>query len=177
MDEKKNDVLKEFFSWIKTIVLAVLLALFITNVIIVNAEVPTASMQSTIMPFDRLIANRLSYIFSDIERGDIIVFRFPDDEEKLFVKRVIGLPGEHVDIIDGKVFVDDVELVEDYVSSPIVDKTRNSSYDVPEGHYFMMGDNRANSDDSRYWDNKYLSEDKVVGKIMFRYYPYPSLVK
>lgn len=177
MEENKNDLIREIFGWIKTIVLAIVLAYFITNVLIVNAEVPTGSMKTTIMPEDRLIANRLSYIFSDINRGDIIVFPYPDDEETLFVKRVIGLPGEKVDIIDGKVYINDVLLEEDYCSSEIVDETRDSSYVVPDGHLFMLGDNRINSRDSRYWDNTYLDKEKVIGKVLCRYYPNPSFIK
>lgn len=178
MEINKKAVAKEAISWIKTIVVAILVALFITNFVIINAQVPTGSMQNTIMPNDRLIANRLAYTFSDPQRGDIIVFPYPDDESKLFVKRIIGLPGEVVEIVDGKVYIDGELLEEDYVSSEITDSTANSGpYVVPENHVFMMGDNRGNSEDSRYWKNTYLDEDKICGKVAFRYYPKLSLVK
>lgn len=178
MELNKKTVAKEAISWIKTIVVAILVALFITNFIIINAEVPTGSMKNTIMPNDRLIANRLAYTFSEPQRGDIVVFPYPDDESKLFVKRIIGLPGEVVEIVDGKVYIDGEPLEEDYVSSEITDGTANSGpYVVPENHVFMMGDNRGNSEDSRYWENTYLDEDKILGKVMFRYYPKISLVK
>ncbi len=178
MEEKENSVIKEIFSWIKTIVLAVIVALFITRVIIVNAEVPTGSMKTTIMPGDRLIANRLAYNFSEIKRGDIIVFPYPDDESALFVKRVVGLSGDVIEIIDGEVFINGEKYDEPYVSSEIIDITRNSGpYTVPEGHLFMMGDNRGNSEDSRYWDNTYLDSEKVIGKAMFTYYPRLSVLK
>lgn len=178
MEDNKKTILAEIFGWIKTIALAVILALFITKVIIVNAEVPTGSMKSTIMPNDRLIANRLAYNFSDVKRGDIIVFPYPDDEERLYVKRVVGLPGETVRIIDGDVYIDGEFLEEVYVSSEIVDDTRNAGpYEVPEGHFFMMGDNRGNSQDSRYWEHTYLEEEKIIGKVLFRYYPMPGLIK
>lgn len=175
---KNNKVISEIISWIKTIVVAVLVALFITRFVIVNAVVPTGSMKNTIMPNDRLIASRLSYIFSDVERGDIIVFPYPDDEEKLFVKRVIGLPGEAVQIVNGSVYIDGELLEEDYVSSPIIDATQNSGpYIVPEDSLFMMGDNRQSSEDSRYWQNTFLKEDKVIGKVLFRYYPKITIIK
>lgn len=178
MEENNKTILGEIFGWIKTIALAVILALFITKVIIVNAEVPTGSMKSTIMPNDRLIANRLAYNFSDVKRGDIIVFPYPDDEERLYVKRVIGLPGETIRIIDGDVYIDGEFFEEDYVSSEINDDTRNAGpYEVPEGHFFMMGDNRGNSQDSRYWEHTYLEEEKIIGKVLFRYYPIPGLIK
>lgn len=82
---------EELVSWIKTIVLAVAIALFINFVIIVNATVPTGSMENTIMAGDRVIASRLSYTFSDPERGDVVIFKYPDDEDVLYVKRIIGL--------------------------------------------------------------------------------------
>lgn len=161
----------EVISWVKTIVFALVLALAINNFIIVNATVPTGSMETTIMPNDRIVAFRLSYMFAQPERGDIAVFRYPDDEEVLYVKRVIGLPGDVVEIVDGNVYINDAEepLSEDYLK----EKTIGSfgPYTVPEGCYFMMGDNRNNSLDSRYWVNKFVSEDKILGKVFFRYYP------
>lgn len=178
MNENKKAIAKEVISWIKTIIVAILVALFITNFIIINAKVPTGSMKNTIMPNDRLIANRLAYTFSEPQRGDIVVFPYPDDESKLFVKRIIGLPNEVVEIVDGNVYIDGELLEEDYVSSQITDSTVNSGpYVVPEGHVFMMGDNRGNSEDSRYWQNTYLDENKILGKVMFRYYPNFSLIK
>lgn len=90
---KKQEIIKEIISWALYILGAVLVALFLTRFVIVNAYVPTGSMESTIMPKDRLIASRIHYLIGDPKRGDIVVFRFPDDEEVLYVKRVIGLPG------------------------------------------------------------------------------------
>ncbi len=177
-ETNKKNVKDEIISWIKTFVVAIVVAVFITQVVIINAVVPTGSMKTTIMPEDRLIAFRLAYMFTDVERGDIVVFPFPDDESKLFVKRVIGLPNEVVEIIEGKVYIDGELLDEEYVSSEIIDSTRNSGpYVVPEGSLFMMGDNRLNSEDSRYWNNKFLEEDKIAGKVLFRYYPNISIVK
>lgn len=173
--ELKIDIASEVFSWIKIVVFAVVFALFFNNFIIINAVIPSGSMKDTIMINDRVLANRLAYTFSEPERGDIIVFPYPDDEETLYIKRVIGLPNETIDIKDGVVYVDGVELEESYLSSN--DYDFNGHYEVPEGHYFMMGDNRANSADSRYWENKYLSEDKILGKAVLRYYPNPKFIK
>lgn len=169
------DIKGEIISWIKIIVFAVVFALFFNNFIIINAVIPSGSMKDTIMIGDRILANRLAYTFSEPERGDIIVFPFPDDEDTLYIKRIIGLPNETIDIVDGIVYVDGVELEEDYLSSN--DYTFNGHYEVPPDHYFMMGDNRANSADSRYWTNKYLSEDKILGKAVLRYYPHPKFIK
>jgi len=94
---KKQEIIKEIISWALYILGAgSWVALFLTRFVIVNAYVPTGSMESTIMPKDRLIASRIHYLIGDPKEGDIVVFRFPDDEEVLYVKRVIGLPGETV---------------------------------------------------------------------------------
>ncbi len=180
-EELKYEILKEIWSWIKTIIIAVCLALFITNYIIVNARVPTGSMATTIRPDDRLVANRLSYLFNDPSRGDIIVFPFFEEgvEPVLYVKRIVGIPGETIEIIEGDVYINGEKLTETYVSSsPIHDQVYNlGPLDIPEGHYFMMGDNRGDSADSRYWNDKFLSEEHIIGKVLFKYYPVPGLIK
>ena len=128
-------------------------------------------MKNTIMPNDRLIAFRLSYLFSDPERYDIVVFKAPDDESTLYVKRIIGLPGEKVNIIDGKVFIDDQEvpLSDDYIMEDMLGSF--GPYTVPENSYFMLGDNRNDSQDSRYWENTFLPKENILGKVLFKYYP------
>ncbi len=168
-----DDQLKsEIISWIKAVVYALVVAVFVTNVVVVNAEVPTGSMEDTIMPDTRLIAYRMSYAFSKPERFDIVVFRWPDLETELYVKRVIGLPGEKVEIKQGKVFINDSEvpLPDDFLKEPPFEEDKGPFF-VPENHYFMLGDNRNNSKDSRYWTNKYVDESKILGKVVFRYYP------
>lgn len=177
MNNLDKNILKEVADWLITIFVAIVIAYFITHFLIINAQVPSNSMEKTIMTGDRLVANRLSYTFSEPKRGDIIVFPFPDDEEKLFVKRIIGLPGELVEIKDGYVYINGEILEEDYVSSAILDSTKNSIYVVPEGYLFMMGDNRRDSRDSRYWNNTYVDIEKISGKVLFRYYPYPKIIK
>jgi signal peptidase I len=169
--EEQPSVTKEIVSWIQTFVIAILIALFITKVLIVNAKVPSASMETTIMTNDRLIANRLAYITSDPERFDIVVFKFPDDESKLYIKRIIGLPGDKVEIRDGEVYINDsTEPLDDsFLHEPMY--SQNAVYNVPEGCYFMLGDNRNNSADSRMWNNKFVAKDKILGKAVFRYWP------
>ncbi|HOQ36876.1 MAG TPA: signal peptidase I [Acetivibrio sp.] len=165
---KKQEIVKEIISWALYILGAVLVALFLTRYVIVSAYVPTGSMENTIMPKDRLIASRIHYLIGDPERGDIVVFKFPDDEEVLYVKRVIGLPGETVEIKDGVVYIDGEILEEPYLKEkPVGDY---GPYKVPEGSYFMLGDNRNYSKDSRMWINKYVSKDKILGKALFKYY-------
>lgn len=182
--EKKKTVIKEILSWVYTIIGAVILAYIITTFIIVNAVVPTGSMKDTIEEGDRLIAFRLSYLFDDPSRYDIVVFKNPDNEDVLFIKRIIGLPGEKISIKyeNGKtnVYVNDSEtpLKDDFLREPMMFKGENKDivngelvYNVPEGCYFMLGDNRNESHDSRFWNNMFVEKDKILGKALFKYYP------
>lgn len=172
-----SEVKSEILSWIKTIVFAVVIAVIINKVVIVNATVPTGSMENTIMPNDRVVALRLSYYWGSPDRGDIVVFRYPDNEEVLYIKRVIGLPGETITIRNGKIYINDSPepLEEDYLKEDF--DGSYGPYTVPEGSYFMMGDNRNNSLDSRYWENKFVEEDKILGKVLFKYYKGFEIIK
>ncbi len=176
MEEQEEKIIKEVFNWSITIIIALGIAFVISNFVIINAVVPTDSMEGTIMVGDHLITNRLAYKIHNLDRGDIVVFPSPDDEELLLVKRVIGLPGETVDIIDGDVYINGDELEEPYVSSPIIDRTKNSSYEVPEGYVFVLGDNRMVSHDSRYWEHTFVDIDSIAGKVIVRYWPSPKIL-
>jgi signal peptidase I len=168
----KANIKKEIASWAKTIAFSVLLAVFINKVLIVNAMVPTGSMEGNIMADDRIVASRLSYIFSAPKRFDIVVFRYPDDRSTLYVKRIIGLPGETLSIRQGKVYIgDSAEPLDDsFVPEP--PRLEDSGpYIVPADSYFMMGDNRNCSADSRYWTNKFVARSEILGKALLRYYP------
>lgn len=169
--EEKTSAKAEIISWIKTISFALVLAFLINNFIIVNATVPTGSMENTIMPKDRIIALRLTYYFDSPQRGDIVVFKYPDDEKILYVKRVIGLPGDTVEVIDGRVYINgaDTPLEDKYVKETAYGNY--GPYEVPEGCYFMMGDNRNESLDSRFWVNKFVKKEKILGKVYLKYYP------
>ncbi len=168
--EEKPSLLHEVISYAVMVVLAVILAYIINHVLIANAVVPTGSMETIVMPGDRLIINRLSYKFGDPERGDIVMFKFPDDETQDYLKRIIGLPGETVTIIDGLVYIDDATepLYEPYLKD--APRGTYGPFEVPEGCYFMMGDNRNISDDARYWDNHYVKREKIVGRAVFKYW-------
>ena len=165
-EKKQGGLGKEIFEWVKIIVSAALIAFVLNTFIIANSEVPSGSMENTIMTGDRVIGSRLSYRFEDPKRGDIAIFRFPDNEKIYYVKRIIGLPGETVDIVDGKVYINgsDEPLDEPYIREPMIPEAP-MHFEVPENSYFMMGDNRHNSADSRFWG--FVPEDHVVGKPVF----------
>ncbi len=160
-------ILKEIISWILVFVIAFALATFINKVIIFKVEVPSGSMEDTILVGDRVITFRLAYLISDPRRGDVIVFPFPDDEKVDYIKRIIGLPGETIEGKDGLVYIDGKPLKEPYVKAKIDNDF--GPYVVPKDSYFMMGDNRNNSEDSRYWEHKFVSRDKIKGKAMVKY--------
>ena len=173
----KEELKKEILEWVTVIEIAVILAVILNVFIVVNAVIPSASMETTIMTGDRIFGNRLAYLNDDPKRGDIVIFRYPDDETQLFIKRVIGEPGDTVLIQDGKVYINgsDTPLDEPYFNGqPFGDYGPVS---VPEDFYFMLGDNRNNSADSRFWKNPYVHRDKILGKAFFRYFRKPGLIK
>ena len=177
--EKKSGGLgKEVFEWVKIVVSAALIAFVLNTFIIANSEVPSGSMENTIMTGDRVIGSRLSYRFEDPKRGDIAIFRFPDNEKIYYVKRIIGLPGETVDIVDGKVYINgsDEPLDEPYIREPMIPE-EPMHFEVPENSYFMMGDNRNYSMDARRWENTYVKREKIIAKVLFRYFPKPGILK
>ncbi|CUH92238.1 signal peptidase I [Herbinix luporum] len=161
-------IIKEIISWVLVFGIAFLLALIINRFVIFKVEVPTGSMENTIMTGDKVFTFRLSYLFSKPKRGDIIVFPFPDNEELDYIKRIIGTPGDKIEIREGILYINDQEVVEDYIMEPM-EKEDMEAVVVPEGCYFVMGDNRNSSMDSRVWINKFVEGDKIKGKAIFKY--------
>ena len=102
-------IMEELWEYIKMIIFVVVVVFIVNNVLLINAKIPSESMEDTIMTGDRIFGNRLAYINKDPQRFDIVIFKYPDDETQLFIKRVIGLPGETVEIRDGKVYIDGSE--------------------------------------------------------------------
>ena len=168
---------KEIAGYVMMVVLALVIALIINYLVILRVEIPTNSMENTIMAGSRVVVLRPAYLFSDPKRGDIVVFKYPDDETQNYAKRIIGLPGETIEIRDGLVYVNGFEepLEEDYLK-----ETPTGSYgpyEVPEDSYFMLGDNRNWSKDSRFWENTYVTFDEIVGKAVIRYFPSIKLIE
>lgn len=173
--DSSNSVLREILSWVLTFSLAILVAVVLKEFVIINATVPTGSMENTIMPGDDLFGFRLAYSFSEPERGDIIIFKYPDDETQKFVKRIIGLPGEKVTITQAKVYINGEELEEEYLKEEWFSATGPFSFDVPEDCYLVLGDNRNDSLDARFWVNTYVTREEIIGKAMFVYFPFDRI--
>lgn len=173
----KNSIWKELWEYIKMIIFVIVVVLIVNNVLLINARVPSESMEKTIMTGDRFFGNRLAYLFNDPERFDIVVFKYPDDESQLFVKRVIGLPGETVEIREGKVYINGSDTPLDDSFTPETPMGNYGPYVVPEDSYFMLGDNRNHSGDSRFWKQPYVEKDKIVGKAILRYFPGIKILK
>lgn len=165
----KRKIVSEILDWSKTIVIGLALGFLASKVLVTSAQVPTGSMEDTVMAGSRLLINRVAYTVSEPQRGDIIAFLYPDDGETVYLKRIIGLPGETVEGTDGIVYVNGEPLEEDYVREKI--NSDFGPFHVPEEMYFVMGDNRNNSWDSRYWEHKYVAEDVIIGKAEIEYFP------
>lgn len=163
-----------------TIAVATIVSMIIIYTqILINAYIPSESMENTLMTGDRVIGNRLAYkLGKDPKRFDIVMFYAPDDPSTIYIKRVIGLPGEHVTIKNGKVYINDSKKpLDDSFIPEDMETTGNKTYLVPANCYFMLGDNRNDSLDSRYWDNPYVSEDMIIAKAIFKYWKGFALVK
>jgi signal peptidase I len=177
---KKKRIAKEILSWIKTLAIALVIAFIVNHTLVASALVISSSMENTIMTDSRVMGLRVAYILHEPERFDIILFQPPDDETSYpYVKRIIGLPNEKVEIIDGKVYINDSDVpLDDHF---IMEDARGSfgPYFVPEGSYFVLGDNRNISNDSRYWVNNlvpFVPRDSIQGRIYFEFFPTPHFL-
>jgi signal peptidase I len=195
MADFKKSTLREYFE---SIVIAVILALFIRTFVVQAFKIPTGSMEENLLIGDHLLVNKFVFAPTEtgaertllpvgtIKRRDIIVFKYPEDPERDFIKRVIGLPGETVEVREKKVYINGTALDEPYVhflappSAPS-ELHEVTSFDVrerfgpvtvPADQYFMMGDNRDNSADSRYWG--FLRRDYIKGRALVIYWSYQA---
>jgi signal peptidase I len=154
--------MKKILGILKDIAICFIVAFLINRFVFMFAFVPTGSMKPTIMEKDRIIVDRISLLFNEIERGDIVVFEANATQgAKLLVKRVVGLPGETVEIKEGKVFINEEPFDEEYVYYP--DDMSMEKIEIGEDNYLMLGDNRSNSFDARFWDKKTIEKKDIIG--------------
>lgn len=173
----KSD-LKELFGYLIPILIAVIFAALLNKYVIINARIPSGSMENTIQVGDRIIGFRLAYLNEDPKRGEIVMFEHPDypgQADNILIKRIIGLPGETVRIENSKVYIDGELLEEDYLKELWVNNVGPYEFQVPEDSYFMMGDNRNTSADARSWIQPYVSKDLILGKAVLRYWPFSEI--
>ena len=194
-DTFRKSTVREYFE---SIVIAVILALFIRTFVVQAFKIPTGSMEETLLIGDHLLVNKFVFgpaptaaertllPIGTIKRRDVLVFKYPEDPERDFIKRVIGLPGETVELREKKVYVNGTALDEPYVhfltpAGGVSEFHEVTSFDVrerygpvtvPADHYFMMGDNRDNSQDSRYWG--FLPRENIKGKSVVIYWSYQA---
>lgn len=160
----KQDNFKKQFSRAVVIYLLLIAAVIIgfRHIWMLNF-VPTGSMEPTIKKGDVVIGTRYDTEEEDIERYDILIFQPVDELDTTYIKRVIGLPGETIVVSSGKVYANNVELDNSFVRNPM-NRRGDGIYVVPEGCYFFLGDNRNNSNDSRFWQEKYVPQENIVAK-------------
>jgi signal peptidase I len=166
--EPKTGWRKFWSDWDVVIITAVILVFFTSMRmwLVLYAYVPTGSMKPLIPINAKLLANRTAYSVGEIERGDIVIFCSEKTGlEDYLVKRVVGLPGETVKIADGQVYINGKPLEEPYTNGKTVPIDSRDEFIVPEGHYFMMGDNRGISMDSRGWADPYIAKEEIKGKV------------
>jgi signal peptidase I len=167
-----RQVQEELVAWIKTLFSAAVYALLIVTFGFQVARVEGQSMAHTLEDQDRLIVNKLVYRISEPRRGDIVMLYYPLNPDKSFVKRVIAEEGDSVRIVDGRVYVNDIPLQDDYVASDYRSHDDWGPEIIPEGYYFVMGDHRNNSSDSRHWGM--VPKKYIIGKVQLRWWPVPT---
>ena len=186
----RKSTAREYFE---SICVAVILALFVRTFIVQAFKIPTGSMENNLLIGDHLLVNKFVFAptlsrlenmllpIDPIRRGDIIVFKYPEEPERDFIKRVIGLPGDTLELRKKRVYINGTMLDEPYVRYlvPPDEENGGGEFDVrvqygpvtvPPGHYFMMGDNRDNSQDSRYWG--FMPQEYIKGKALFVYFSF-----
>jgi signal peptidase I len=162
-------VIEELVAWLKTLASAAVYATLIVTFGFQVARVEGHSMAPTLSDQDRLIVNKLAYRIGEPHIGDIVMLYYPNDPNKSFVKRVIAEEGDQVRIVDGKVYRNDIVLDDSFVPADFRSHDDWGPQVIPEGYYFVMGDHRNNSSDSRHWG--FVPKKYIIGKVQLRWWP------
>lgn len=172
MKEKTRKLIREY---IESLLIAAILALVIRTFVVTPFKIPTGSMKPTLMPGDKIFVNRFIYRFRAPRRGDVIVFRYPENPRRDFIKRLVAFPGETIEIDNGKVringkIIDSPEIFQNiYYYNRGSYGAKNAQITVPEGCYFVLGDNSSSSRDSRYWG--FVPQKFLIGKAFVIWWP------
>jgi signal peptidase I len=172
MNDKMRYLMKE---WFEPIIIAVILALIIRTFVVQAFKIPTGSMRPTLIEGDRILVNKFVYRFTQPKRGDVIVFISPEDKKKDFIKRLIGLPNENIEISNGTILVNSAPIEE----GAVLKKQRyynrgdfgmeGQNITIPNDAYYVLGDNSISSRDSRYWG--FMPKKFLLGKAFLIYWP------
>jgi signal peptidase I len=176
-----GDLWGELRSLLRDVIFAGVIAILIVGFVVQPVRVEGQSMMPKLHDQDRIFVNKFIYPLREwigdkepIKRGDIVVLLYPDDPSKSYIKRVVGLPGEEVNVENGKLYINGMQIDEPYLDTEYISSdSMPGSVHVKEHHYFVMGDNRRNSSDSRYWG--LVPEKYIYGKAIFRYYPFTPI--
>lgn len=168
IDEKETEKGYLLTEVLQSVGIAVLLAVIIRVFLFQPFYIPSGSMEPTLIQGDRIIVNKLTYRINEPKRGDIMVFKYPVNPQRDFIKRLVGLPGETVEIKDSKVYINGKPIDQSFLPTGL-EYDDFAPVKIPENQYFMMGDNRNNSEDSRYWGT--LPKKNIIGKAMLIYWP------
>ncbi|MFZ0978887.1 MAG: signal peptidase I [Candidatus Acidiferrales bacterium] len=160
---------RELRSWTRDLAVALGLAIVVMIFLYQPVKVEGTSMNPLLSDQERIFINKFVYRFEPIERGDVVVFWYPLDRSKSFIKRVVGLPGETIEIRDGHLYVNGDELADQYVPAGYIDSSNYGPRKIPLGEYFVMGDHRDSSNDSRVFGP--VSRSFIYGKAVFAYWP------
>ncbi|MBC7341757.1 MAG: signal peptidase I [Clostridia bacterium] len=169
---KENERRSTIIDFLEVLVIAAVLAAIIRLFLFTPFYIPSSSMEPALEPGDRIIVNKILYHFAVPQRGDIVVFRYPVDPSRDFVKRIIGLPGETVEVRNSRVYINGRPLEESYLPSQL-SYPNYGPIRVPQGSFFVMGDNRPDSDDSRVWGC--LPDRYLIGKAVLIFWPLDRL--
>jgi signal peptidase I len=162
-------IFHEIRGWFRDVLFAFATAIFIVIFVIQPVKVEGTSMLPRLVDQERIFVNRFIYRFAQIERGDIVVFWYPRDRTKSFIKRVLAVPGDEVEIRYGSLYINGRRAQEPYLRPEYSDHDSFRKQQVPADHYFVLGDHRNSSNDSRNWG--FVSRDLIYGKAVFRYWP------
>jgi len=169
----KRSLLGALVHWARDLLFSVILAVIVILFLYQPVKVEGTSMMPTLDDQERIFINKFVYRFAGIDRGDTIVFWFPGDPTKSYIKRVIGVPGDTVEVDSGTVVVNGHALEEDYVPSEYRDDNSMPAKKVPQGEYFVLGDHRSSSNDSRAWGM--VPRRYIYGKAVFIYWPFDKM--